>query len=290
MKLKHIAIGAALTLATSTVSAEEFYIDVGVDFDGGQNPETAAGPTTTGWLSELLYNYQSTTIASCSPNSLSSGCNISTTGGVDFSGAVSDAVLSLGLNGISDLSPQDTLNQFGPSDNNYSQDWGLTFQFDLTGTISGSELVTNYDDGSITFYYYDEIDTTASLSDTFTELFTIDVFDTINTPAGGQNLVGNLISLGTDTVNGVMVGNMFNFATGSFNDMITSFVNILASVDYNTDATQVNIVNNLDGTTTLSGNHDGSISFSVVPEPSTIALMSLGLLGLVASSRRRRKP
>ncbi|CAA0362611.1 MAG: PEP-CTERM sorting domain-containing protein [Gammaproteobacteria bacterium] len=287
MKLKHIAIGAALTLATSAVSAEEFYIDVGVDFDGGLNPNTAAGSTTTGWLSELLYNYQSTTVADCGALSLSTGCNINTFGGVNFSGSVNDAIASLGLNGISDLSPQDTLNQAGPSDNNYSQDWGLTFQFDLSGTISGSELITDYDSGAITFYYYDSFE--ATIADTFTELFTIDVYDTINTPAGGQNLAGVLSSVGTGTVNGVMVGDMFNFATGSFNDLITSFVNVVASVDYNTDASQVQIDDNGDGTSTLRGLHDGSISFAAVPEPSTIAIMSLGLLGLVSTSRRRRK-
>ena len=287
MKLKHIAIGAALTLATTALSAEEFYIDVGVDFDSSLNPNTAAGPTTTGWLSELLYNYQSTTVADCNALSLSSGCNINTFGGVNLSGSVADAFGSLGLNGISDLSPQDTLNQYGPSDNNYSQDWGLTFQFNLSGTISGTELVTDYDSGAITFYYYEALE--ATIADTFTELFTIDVYDTINTPAGGQNLAGILSSVGTGTVNGVMVGDMFNFATGSFNDLITSFVNIVASVDYNTDANQVDITDNGDGTTTLTGNHDGSISFAAVPEPSTIALMSLGLLGLVSTSRRRRK-
>ena len=53
MKLKHIAIGAALTLATTALSAEEFYIDVGVDFDSSLNPNTAAGPTTN-WLAKRI--------------------------------------------------------------------------------------------------------------------------------------------------------------------------------------------------------------------------------------------
>lgn len=287
MKFKHLLFSLALPVLATNVSAEEFYIDNGVDFDNSKNTDVAVNQNTTGWVTELLYEYSSTTTANCSAVDLTGGCSVTTAGGVDTSGSFLDMVNSLSTNQISDLSPQDTLDMFGPSDNDFGTDWGLTFEFEVSGTIGGAGLITDYTSGYITFYYYDA-DTLSTLdtSTALVELFTIEIYGT-QTTGTGQQLLGMVSSVATGTINGVDIGDIFNVASGSFGELLALEVGIAVSVDYNTDPDLVTITDNGNGTTTLTGEHDGSISFQVVPEPASLAFVGFGLFAMGTYYRRK---
>lgn len=270
MNRKSLIAGIILSCSSTAALADQFYIDVGTDFGGNAN--TAAGATTTGWLNEMTYDYQSTTIVD---GPLVAGSSITTTGGF------SD-LASISTNLITAFNPQQTTFG-GPSDNGFGGDWGLTFKFDLVGTL-GALGSTNYNSGDVTFFYYDN--TMAAVGD-FVELFTIDILSTFNS-LGGPVLGGMVTSVSGDTLgSGVAAADVFNFADGTFGSLLGDLVDVFASVDYNTDFSQVTQVDNGDGTWTLTGLHNGSISFQI-PEPSSLAVLGLGLLGLAGAGRRRK--
>lgn len=282
MNFKTGIAAICLTLGAHTAFADQFYIDVGVDNGDNANAQ-AIDATTTGWFDEMLYEYSSTTLATSPGDPLdplpAAGSTITTTGGF-----ISGDPGSVATNRVTGFSPgQINGLPLTPSENGFGAgDWGLTFQFSLTGTL-GAGLTTDYTSGSITFYYYDP----SIVADTslYIELFTIGVQNTVNS-FGGPSITGEIISVGTGSVNGVDAGDVFNFANGSFEDYLDNFIAIIADVDFNTDPAEVDITNNLDGTYTLQGEHDGSISFAV-PEPSSLAVLGLGLLGLAGIGRRR---
>lgn len=303
MTMKKFALiaGVVATLASSQAFADQFYIDTGVDFDAGDNSDVAVNQNTTGWIDEMLYEYTSSSTVGCSVAALLGGatCNINSTGGIDVS-SLTNFFATLDSNVITGLTPQEVNgNIFTPdanSNNGYGNDnWQLAFGFDLTGTISdvGGTLVSDFTSGSITFYYFDQARIAAatlasSISDIVTELFTIDVNSTSNVLGQGQFLNGEITSVGGGDVNGVAAGDVFNFAEGSFGSLLGQNVSISSLVDYNTDPIDIAGVDPLAPTFGIGGEHDGSISFAIIPEPSTIALMGLGLLGLAGASRRRK--
>jgi hypothetical protein len=271
-KLLSAAI-VALSVAGTAV-ADPIYIDVGVDFGGNAN--TAAGATTTGWIDQLTFNYQSESLINDLDGSgtLSLGDTISSTGGIFNTGF--GGLSDLGNNLITSLSPGSIGG--GPSDNDFGS-WGLTFGFnDLVGMWTGTGFV--YTSGTISMFYYE--DTIAAMTDL------IPLFD-LNITSGGDAgantaLTGFLNNFGATDINGVSTGNVFNSTLGSFGDYIGLGNSVYFTADQNTDPLTGLVF--VGGVAEVSGEHDGSLAFSV-PEPASIAILGLGLLGLAGARRRK---
>ena len=278
--MKKLITAAIVALSfAGTAAADPVYMDVGVDFGGNNN--TAAGSTTTGWVDQLTYLYESTSkITDNDANGvLSAGDTILSSGGIfndNFSG-----IANLTSNLITSFEPA-ALGAFGPSDNDLNNDWGLTFGFtDLMGFWSGTGMV--YTSGTIEMYYY-ELAGLSGLGDL------VHLFD-LNVAGGGDTgqatvLQGSLSNFGTDLINGVAAGDVFNTALGSFEDYTnaSSSNNVYFSVSQDTQPlTGLNFVN---GVADVGGTHNGSLNFQV-PEPTSIAILGLGLLGLAGARRRK---
>tara|TARA_R110001599_G_scaffold315257_2_gene523929 strand:+ start:7526 stop:8401 length:876 start_codon:yes stop_codon:yes gene_type:complete len=289
---KLISTLIALSVAGSfsaTVAADQFYIDIGVD-QGGNSNEVSA--TATGWLDQLAYRYQSTSVITDGGvggvNVLSAGDTILSKGGVkndDFDTATLDDLID---NLINAFEPAQ-VGAFGPSNNGYltgSLNWGITFGFDdLMGTWNGSGF--NYSSGLISMYYFDN--TMADTSD-LVRLFDLDVMSGGDT---GQATVlnGLLTNFGAaGAVNTVVdAADVFNFALGSFGDLSGPPNNRMVSFNASQDTQPLTGLVFSGGSASTSGTHNGSINFTQVPEPTSLAILSLGLLGFAGAKRRKAK-
>lgn len=288
---KLISTLIALSIAGSfagSASADEFYIDIGSDQGGNAN--TANGPTTTGWLDQLSFLYESTSVITDGgvggANTLSVGDTILSAGGVNNGNFVDPTSVSNNL--IDGFEPSETTfggpsnNGFGPSS---PLQWGLTFGFpDLAGTWNGSGF--DYTSGTISMYYYDN--TMVNLAG-FIRLFDLQVSsggDTGNsTVLNGQLVNFNALS----TVNGVDASDVFNFALGSFGDLSGPPNNQVVSFNASQDTQAIGALQFAGGQAEFAASHNGSINFSQVPEPASIAILGLGLLGFAGAKRRKAK-
>jgi len=287
---KLISTLIALSIAGSfagSASADEFYIDIGSDQGGNAN--TANGATTTGWLEQLSFLYDSTSVITDGgiggDNVLSVGDTILSAGGVNNANFVDPNDVSTNL--FNGFEPAQT--PFGgPSNNGFGSgtgnEWGLTFGFpDLAGTWNGSGF--NYTSGTISMYYYDN--TMANLAG-FIRLFDLQVSsggDTGNaTVLNGQLVNFNALS----SVNGVDAADVFNFALGSFGDLSGPPNNQTVRFNASQDTQAIGNLQFANGQASLDGSHNGSLNFSV-PEPASIAILGLGLLGFAGAKRRKAK-
>lgn len=299
--MKKSLLGLALaSLVSGSAIASPVYINNGFDFGGNAN--TAAGATTTGWFDEMTYTYFSSSVITDEDgsDSLSVGDTIFSTGGVlgaGFPGFPS----GLTVNNVTGFNPGE-VGAIGPSENGYGS-WGLTLGFDdIQGTWNGAGF--DYSAGSLSVYYYEGAPT--SIGD-LTRLFDLEI------SAGGDTgtataFIGNIGNVNTtDTINGVVAGDVFNIALGpdavsqyvfgapapSSTQTFTEVADEAASGDVvftffaSQDTVPLSGLTFVNGQAVTAGSHDGSISFNI-PEPSTIAVMGLGLLGLAGASRKRK--
>lgn len=293
MKLKALALVASLLAAPAI--AQPIYIDIGSNFGGNANK--AAGPTTTGFINELQFNYNSWSTVFDSNNDLTVGAGdiITSTGGLKGSGFNNFADF-FGTNLITKLLPA-----FGPSDNGFGSLWHLSFGFDnLVGVIDSFGGV-QWQSGTISFYATTDVNSCVSSNTIgcFTQLFDMKVLGGGNIPSGTV-LTGYLDNFNeTDDFNGVVAGDVFNLKRGATSSSFLDVHNELAlkgqqqafnfRVDQNvTDLPGFKSYDPATQTITLQqAEHRGGLSFSV-PEPTSVAVLGLGLLGL-GFSRRNKK-
>jgi len=275
MKKLMIASFASLAIA-GTASADPIYVNNGVDYGGSS--ETAAGDTTTGWKNSLKLVYESNSVVSDvdGDGTFSVGDTIVSQGGL-IGGA------ALGDNNVTALVTSE-FGGAGPSDNGYGSNWALSFRFDdLMGTFDGTDF--NYTSGTIDWLLFD---TTNGFGNEV-HLFTTTITDH-SYGSGNQIFTGTVGNFGTDTVNGVDAGDIFNIGYGGGALSLEEYATTIADtvrfrIDQNTDAPTVTGYDPVAGEFTLSGSHDGSLEFAV-PEPASIAILGLGLLGFAASRRK----
>ncbi|WP_159816983.1 PEP-CTERM sorting domain-containing protein [Colwellia sp. 20A7] len=290
--MKKLLLASALALTTTVAVADPIFLDVGLDFGGNGNVATTS--SSTGWIDQLTYIYQSdTTVVDVDGSFSGTAASLLTDGDsiVTNGGFINGDLNSLSTNLITGLNPQQTTFG-GPSDNGYGGDWGLTFQItNLMGTVAGgTNQYLDYTSGAISIYYY-QAGMTATTD--FIELFTINVTNSGLT-ASGSFVGGNVTNYGTDLVNGVVAGDVFNNLFGGFKeyseDQVSPDFAVNSLLDYNTeDVKSADFLGtDLEGNNIfrVEGQHDGSIVFNV-PEPASIAILGLGLLGLAGARRRK---
>ena len=284
MKKLITAAVVALTFAGTAV-ADPIYIDVGVD--NGGNANDAAGPTTTGWKDLLQLKYSSNSdVTDVNMNGIiDAGDTIISSGGL-IPGA------SLSSNLVTAL----VADQFGggPSDNGFKAAgaWGLSFRFDdLMGTFNGTDFI--YTSGKIEWLLMLDPTNDQSFSQEV-HLFDMNVAGHSSMP-GNQNYFGEIGNFGVGQVNGVDIGDIFNVQVGGasvgFEEYAANYAqNVRFNINQNTVTRPSDFsYNGQTGKFEIRGaSHNAELTFSV-PEPASIAMLGLGLLGFAGASRRKSK-
>jgi len=275
--MKKLAAALALVVASQTVYADAIPTDI--SYNDGTNTSNA-----NVLITELNFNYQSNSIITDADNNqfISNGDTISSIGGAELhngGGAeftLAELTAGLDFNYITGTVPASAI---GPGYGIFG-DWMMTFALSgLEGTFNNG--VFDYTAGEITvFGLY------ASLGggawDSFGELFTISISNTITEP-GDIHYTGSITDVVGDYFTQAHTGDTFGQTLAKAGD--TTYV------DIDQNAFGANFGNGIFGApggtinTGVTG-HDGTIVFSV-PEPTSIAILGLGLLGLAGSARRR---
>lgn len=288
------AVCAALALAAAgSANAGLFFMNVGTNYGGVTAGKVNA--TSTSVKNQMTFQYVSSTVFKDQDGSLgiSVGDTTTTTAGLALPGAV------LGNNQVTGFTPNQ-VNFPGSDSNNGYGNWLLSFGIEnLTGTVSsiGTGPEITYGSGAtLKMYIWDTASGTAGLN-----------FMNIKISGGSSGTGGTFLD-GEVDFTGIAANpfrNLFNTATPNSCGSYTGFYDLWANCsdapdflkisfngDFNTDARQL-VTNPIgldtDGKLLIKADnikHDGSATFDI-PEPGTLALAGLALVGL-ASARRRK--
>lgn len=286
---KFLTSVAVLASLSGTAVADQ------ISWDASWGASTSAGSQFP--INEFVVAYNSQSLVTDNGDGvLSAGDSIQSFGGYGASGfnALPSGLELLGLGGLS----QNNVGSFSPNPfpnmDGYGNDYAFTFFFnDLMGTFNGTDFV--YSSGTLQFglVSLDPVDT--GLAAGFHHLFDLNV-----NSGGPENVAGQAKQVFNGTV-----GNFQNNAGDDFtldyfgNSKSLSDWAALGDIRWSSNQTvaagfagfpsaPLDIVYDNNGQAVLAANHTGRMSMEV-PEPTTLAILGLGLLGMAGASRRKAK-
>jgi hypothetical protein len=265
-----------------------------LSWDASWGASTSAGSQFP--INELVVAYNSQSLVTDNGDGvLSAGDTIQSFGGFGPNGfnALNSGLDLLGLgtlgsNNVGSFAP----NPF-PTMDGYGTDYAFTFFFnDLIGTYNGTDFV--YNSGTLQFGLVSLNAANTGLALGFHNLFDLSV-----TSGGPENTAGQAQQVFNGTV-GNFANNAGNDFTLNHNGSAKSLTDWAALGDVRFSSNQtvnagfagfpsapLDIVYT-NGTAVLAANHTGRMSLEV-PEPTTLAILGLGLLGMAGASRRKAK-
>ena len=281
--MKKLILAAAVSVASTGVSAADVEWNFG--FGSSNVP-----------IEEMVFQYNSQSMVTDSDGDgvISVGDSIVSHGGWGPNGF--DSLAGSPLNGQGyDSIAQNIVGSFNPNipfPANYNTDYSFTFYFnDLMGEWDGNDF--RYSSGTINFGVYDQ-----NLN-TFSDLFAINIADGGNLNGSGQaaqiflgEIDENSLQNGADTgftltENG-KTQTLSDWLAGDLRVLFESNQTVEGAIEPGRPAFGSEIVFGAPGDSTIiAANHTGRFSLNV-PEPSTIAVLGLSLVGFAAAGRKRK--
>jgi len=279
--MKKSILALALLAAAGTANASPFYLDIGTNYGPAGDQVNA---TSTSLKNEYTVLYQSsTTITDTDVNGIDIGDTFTTSAGLAVGGF---NAVGLSHNQITGFDPAQVFNS--NSDNGYATNYLISFtSTDLVGNIinvAGGVPFLSFTSGIINFLL------------TFDGVNFINFMD-LNVTGGQTDGVGTSLVGTTDfTAVDATFNNLFHSGTttclGStgFKDITTNCapVEIGFNLHFDTNIFVSDFAAIGNNQFRVTSNHDGSGTFSTVPEPSTLALLGLSML-MMSGVKRLRK-